>query len=61
MRRKKKMKREERKRISGQVLTEFAMTAVIFALTACALLLLLGLLTEYGWRILSFTAWEPFS
>lgn len=55
------MKREERKRISGQVLTEFAMTAVIFALTACALLLLLGLLTKYGWRILSFTAWEPFS
>lgn len=44
----------------GQTLVEFAMMLVVSALIAGALLLLFGMLSEYGWRILTCLAWEHF-
>ena len=44
----------------GQTLVEFAMMLVMCALIAGALLLLFGMLSEYGWRILTCLAWEHF-
>ena len=44
----------------GQTLVEFAMMLVVSALIAGALLLLFGMYSEYGWRILTCLAWEHF-
>lgn len=44
----------------GQTLVEFAMMLVVSALMAGALMLLFGMLSEYGWRILTCLAWEHF-
>ena len=44
----------------GQTLVEFALMLVVSALIAGALLLLFGMLSEYGWRILTCLAWEHF-
>lgn len=44
----------------GQTLVEFAMMLVVSALMALSLLFLFGMLSEYGWRILTCLAWEHF-
>lgn len=45
----------------GQVIFEYAITMVMFMLAAFVLVLLMSALTEYGWRLISLIAWEPFS
>lgn len=44
----------------GQTMVEFAMMLASSALIAGALLLLFGLMAEYGWRILTCLSWEHF-
>ena len=44
---------------NGQVLTEYAIMLVMFALVAISLFLLLAVFTEYGWRLIAFVSWEP--
>lgn len=52
-----KMKRNRRE--NGQVLTEYAILLVMFALVTISLFLLLAVFTEYGWRLIAFVSWEP--
>ena len=51
--------RRERGRERGQVLAEYAALLVMFALVAITMLLLLAVVTEYGWRITALVGWEP--
>jgi len=44
---------------NGQVLTEYAIMLVMFALVTITLFLLLAVFTEYGWRLIAFVSWEP--
>ena len=45
----------------GQILTEYALMLVAFVAVTCLLVLLLAAFTEYGWRLVSLVAWEPFT
>ena len=48
-----------RKNESGQVLAEYTVMLCMVVTVALAMLLLMRLFLEYGWRILTLIAWEP--
>ena len=48
-----------RKSESGQVLAEYTVMLCMVVLVTLTLFLLMRVLLEYGWRILSLIAWEP--
>ncbi len=52
--------RKQRESRSGQVMTEYALMICLFAGVALTLLFVLAAMMKYGWRVLSFIAWEPF-
>lgn len=45
---------------SGQAATEYAVMLFLFVLIALSLMFLIGAFTDYGWRIISLIAWEPY-
>ena len=54
------MRRRARKGESGQVLAEYSVMLCMVVLVTLTLFLLMRVLLEYGWRILTLIAWEPF-
>lgn len=54
-------KKIRNRKISGQVITEYAVMAAVFVMVSLCFLFLLAALTGHGWRVLSMLAWEPFS
>ncbi len=47
------------RRERGQVLAEYAIVLTMFILAAAAMLLLLTVFLEYGWRVIALIGWEP--
>ncbi len=41
-------------------MTEYAIALFLFVLVALSLLFLISAFTDYGWRIVSLIAWEPY-
>jgi len=50
-----------RKKVRGQVVTEYSAVMVTGALIVIIMILLLAVFTEYGWRILSLVGDFPYS
>lgn len=58
------MKFDFRKRLrqqGGQVISEYALTLVVFTMVALVSAFLIGALMNHGWRVISLVAWEPYN
>ncbi len=53
------MRRAGEHRTSGQVMAEYVLMLVMFAMAAVAMLFLLAALSGYGWRSIVLVLWEP--
>lgn len=47
--------------VRGQVLTEYAIMLAVFVMISMVFLFLFAAFSQYGWRMLSLVAWEPYT
>lgn len=45
----------------GQVMSEYALTLVVFVMVALLSAFLISALMDHGWRVISLVAWEPYN
>lgn len=53
--------KNRRRKQGGQVMSEYALTLVVFTMVALASAFLIGALMDHGWRVISLVAWEPYN
>lgn len=53
--------RKRLRKQAGQVMSEYALTLVIFTMVALVSAFLIEALMNHGWRVISLVAWEPYN